>query len=192
MITLNPRAYRAAVFLLLASCGASDSKGTTTLADTADVFPGLDTMIPRTSAAALDTASWRIPDSAIVLAGLQVNWTRAQVIASLGMPDSSSTESAEMGAESVTFLDYPFGRVTLYDDALQYVNCDRGPCITSRGISPGDPRSKVVAIYGRGHPAFEPIQGDVLFYTGRVMDCGLRFAFAQDTVREIDLFCENS
>lgn len=154
---------------------------------------GLDTMMPRVRPAQPDTTWWRIPDSLLVVAGVPLGATRAKVVALHGEPRSEEVEADSVSgiADTVRVMRYGFGSVTLYDDNVQYLTCEAGPCPTSHGLALSAPRATVIARLGRGHPSWTPGE-DGIYFAGEHLDCGILFVFRDDRVRRIELFCDNS
>lgn len=94
----------------------------------------------------------RLADSDFVVAGLADDADSSEVLATLGEPDSiiSIPDPDEPDVDLLAWA-YPNLAVALGDDGLRYgVTLTAPGAATSRGLHPGDPTARLVALYG--HP----------------------------------------
>lgn len=94
-----------------------------------------------------------LSDSDFVVAGLPDDADSAQILATLGEPDSviSIPDPDEPELELLAWV-YGDLAVALGDDGLRYGITLTGPSVpTTRGLRTGDPSSRLRGLYGRPH-----------------------------------------
>ncbi len=128
----------------------------------------------------------------MVLCGIGRGATESEVAGVLGPTlDRSGPVFEEMTGDSVITWDYPGLTVRFRERRADEMACEHPACVTADGVRIGDGRDRVAAVYGRGHPGYDP-SVEAVFYAHERDDCGLSFRFTAGRVTAISVWCDYS
>lgn len=135
-----------------------------------------------------DTRRHFVDPATTAIGGIRAGMSEREIVTRLGKPASVETGYSEFEDKPSKTVRYEGMRLHFVDGDLQGLSCTGKACRTDRGLMVGDPRSKVLELYGPGNPPYEGAERDTLSYPLRGADVYLVFVFERDRVTALEFF----
>ena len=147
-------------------------------------------LLPTVAANAGDLREHQVDPAVTKIMGIPADASERDIIKALGKPKSVKESYNYLEEKPSRNLYYEEAKIYIVDDNIYGFSCFGLSCMTEKGIKVGDPRAKVVAVYGSGNPPYPESARDTLSYplTGR--DIYLVFVFKEGKVAEIEFFMD--